>query len=137
MKLPQAKHTNQMTHSLATNIQKGLEAKNVQMDIYGKATIIGHKFKLHIEGYDKLLSGIGASASKLLDVMHKTCGENRDTLVRIPLREYMELRGMVDIKTAREQVKNDLKVLKGASIEYEGKANGNGTSLVYAGDMRR
>ena len=133
MKLPQGKHTNQIAHSLATNITKGLNAKTVQVDLYGKATITGYKFKLHIEGYDKLLSGIGASASKLLDVIHKTCWDNQDTLARIPLRDYMELRGMVDIKTAREQVKNDLKVLKGASIEYEGKVNGSWYFLSLCG----
>lgn len=127
MKLPQARHSNQMTHALATNIKKGLEAKTVQLDSYGTATITGPKFKLHIAGYLDLIKGVsGASAAKLLDIIHKTCWGTRDTLFKMPLRDYMELRGMADIKTAREQINGDLQVLKSVSVEYQGHGRDQG-----------
>lgn len=126
MKLPQAQHTNAAAYALATNIKRGIEAKTAQMDDYGKATIKGADFRLHIEGYDKLLSGANTSAVKLFDKIIMDCQANRDTLARIPLKEYMQLRDITNEKTAREQIKKDLQVLKAISMEYKGSGKERG-----------
>ena len=131
MKLPQDNHTNHLAHKLTTKI-KG----PAQLDLTGKATITSQDFRLYIEGYDKLVNGANTSAVKFFDAAVITCSRDRDPLARIPLKEYMELRGLKDEKEARKQIKADMEVLKAVKFEYKGtgKSRGDWLSLsLYGG----
>ena len=114
LKLPQGTHTNSLAHKLTTKIS------NQQLDSDGRGIITDKNFKLFIEGYDKLVNGANASAVKLFDAAVINCGKNRDALARIPLADYMELRGLKDEKEARKQIKCDMEVLKAVKFEYKG-----------------
>ena len=131
MKLPQDNHTNHLAHKLTTKIKDP-----AQLDLTGKATITSQDFRLYIEGYDKLVNGANTSAVKFFDAAVITCSRNRDPLARIPLKEYMELRGLKDEKEARKQIKADMEVLKSVKFEYKGtgKSRGDWLSLsLYGG----
>jgi len=132
MKLPQDNHTNHLAHKLTTKIKDP-----ARLDRYtGTATITSQDFRLYIEGYDKLVNGANTSAVKFFDAAVITCSKNRDPLARIPLKEYMELRGLKDEKEARKQIKADMEVLKAVKFEYKGsgKSRGDWLSLsLYGG----
>jgi hypothetical protein len=121
-KLPQAKHTNALTRNLTVK-------QPATIDLNGKATILDNDFKLYIEGFDKLVNGANTSAVKFFDAAVITCSKNRDPLARIPLKEYMELRGLKDEKEARKQIKADMEVLKAVKFEYKGTGKGRGDWL--------
>ena len=144
MKLPQDNHTNHLAHKLTTKIkdraqldligkdsaQLNLAGKDrAQLDLTGKATITSQDFRLYIEGYDKLVNGANTSAVKLFDAAVINCSKNRDPLARIPLKEYMELRGLKNEKEARKQIKADMEVLKSVKFEYKGRGKGRGDWL--------
>jgi hypothetical protein len=124
MKLPQGTHTNNLARNLTTKIKDP-----AQLDLTGKATITTKDFRLYIEGYDKLVNGANTSAVKFFDAAVITCSRNRDPLARIPLKEYMELRGLKDEKEARKQIKADMEVLKAVKFEYKGTGKGRGDWL--------
>ena len=131
MRLPQDNHTNHLAHKLTTKIKD-----RAQLDFNGKATITSQDFRLYIEGYDKLVNGANTSAVKFFDAAVITCSRDRDPLARIPLKEYMELRGLKDEKEARKQIKADMEVLKAVKFEYKGtgKSRGDWLSLsLYGG----
>ena len=87
--------------------------------------------KLSISGYSGLNNGINASAVMLLDCMMvvATMEGLRKTLVKLPLKDYMAMRGLSDIKSIREQVKRDLNALWRVSFEYRNKNKKQGTWL--------
>ncbi len=126
MKLPQDNHTNNLAHKLTTKVKVKDPA---QFDLTGKATITSQDFRLYIEGYDKLVNGANTSAVKFFDAAVITCSRNRDPLARIPLKKYMELRGLKDEKEARKQIKADMEVLKSVKFEYKGTGKGRGDWL--------
>lgn len=131
LKLPQAKHTNSLAHKLTTRIKEP-----AQLDFNGKGTILSKDFRLYIEGYDKLANGANTSAVKFFDAAVMTCSRNRDALARIPLIDYMELRGLKDEKEARKQIKSDMELLKAIKFDYKGtgKSRGDWLSLsLYGG----
>ena len=81
-----------------------------QLNLYGGAVITTEKdYKLFIEQYNELTNGVRPTAKMLLDalVIKLTESGRQDTLVQLPLSEYMEMRGLRDIKSVREQVKED------------------------------
>ena len=124
MRLPQDNHTNHLAHKLTTKIKD-----RAQLDLTGKATITSQDFRLYIEGYDKLVNGANTSAVKFFDAAVITCSKNRNPLASIPLKEYMELRGLKDEKEARKQIKADMEVLKSVKFEYKGTGKGRGDWL--------
>lgn len=93
-----------------------------QLDLLKNRTIEASDFKLFIRGYSELMNGIKASAAMLLDCLLIVATRNRlrDTLVILPLREYMHMRKLKDEKATREQVKNDMDALERVSFEYKG-----------------
>lgn len=95
----------------------------VQIDLYGNATITDKDFRLFISKYNELISGVRPTAFLLLDAIVITATESnkRETLIRLPLKEYMRLRGLKDIKETRKQVKEDLEALYNISISFTGK----------------
>jgi len=92
------------------------------LDIYGNAEIESTGFKLSIAGYTELANGINPSAAMLLDSLMITATQEgfASTLIRLPLKEYMEWRGLNHIKETRKQLKRDLDALDRISFEYKG-----------------
>ena len=130
LKLPQGNHMNNLAHKLAT--REIAMTKNLE----GTASIIDEDFKLYIKGYDKLTNGGHTSAVKLLDALVINCSRNQNSLAKIPLKKYMELRELKDEKEARKQIKNDMEVLKSIKFEYKGikKRKGDWLNLsLYGG----
>ncbi len=72
-------------------------------------------------------SGLRGSTHRLLEalVMYFTEGGSKDKTVAIPLREYMELCGLKDIKETRKQVRADLLMLRKMSITFTDKTTGD------------
>lgn len=98
-----------------------------QLNLYGGAVITSEKdYKLFIEQYNELTNGVRPTAKMLLDalVIKLTESGQQDTLVQLPLSDYMEMRGLKDIKSAREQVKEDIRALDRLRIEYREKQKG-------------
>lgn len=130
LKLPQATHTNNVAHKLA------VKKSEVKKDLIGNGSIISDNFKLYIEGYDKIANGANTSTVKLFDAFIMDCGKRQDSIAKIPLDEYMRLRGLKDEKEARKQIRNDIEVLKSIKFEFEGtgKRKGDWTNLsLYGG----
>jgi len=129
------------SHS-SNNLARKLTSKiidSAQMDLYGNGRIESKDFKLFIRGYAELVNGINTSASKLLDSLLITATANglNDTIVRLPLKEYMQMRNLKDEKETRKQVKRDIDALKRVSFEYvgQGKTKGNWLNVTLAGEI--
>lgn len=109
----------------SNNLQKKLTQRitdPTQINIYGHGEIITPDFKLFIRGYKELLNGVKQSAAMLLDSLMITATREglKSTLVKLPLREYMEMRGLRDEKSTRAQVKRDIDALERISFEFKG-----------------
>lgn len=117
-----------IAQSAATNaLAKQITVKitdAMQLDLSGNAEIIGPSLKLFILGYRNLIAkgGINQSAARLLDclVIIATTQGLQNTIIRLPLKEYMSMRGISDVKEARAQVNRDLDALWRVSFEYKG-----------------
>lgn len=127
LRMPQGSHVNSLTHKITTKI-----SDPAQLDINGRGTIESKNFKLYIEGYDKLVNGANTSAVKLFNAAIMNCKKNGGPLAQIPLKEYMELRGLKDEDKARKQIKNDMEVFKAIKFEYKHKRDWLSISL-YGG----
>lgn len=97
-----------------------------QLNLYGDGVIEEKDFKLFIEKYKDLAHGVKPTAKMLLDALAITATETnqRDTLVRLPLGQYMAWRGLQDVKEARKQVKDDIAALDKLRIEYRERRKG-------------
>jgi len=99
----------------------------VQLTLYGDAIIKDKDLQLFIRKYSELANGIKQSAMLLLDalVIKATEGRQGDPLVRLPLKEYMEMRGLKLTKgntdRTRGQVHEDLDALSRAFISFTDK----------------
>jgi hypothetical protein len=132
--LAQSKTSNALQKILTERI-----TSPAQLDLYGNAQIIGKDFKLFIDGYRELERGVSQSAARLLDCLMITATREglKDTLVKLPLREYMDMRGLRDEKAAREQAKQDVRALAGIRFEYKGtgKRRNAWISVALAGEV--
>jgi hypothetical protein len=124
--LVQGKASNKLQKKITERI-----AKPAQFDLYGHGSIIDHDFKLFIQGYKELENGVKQSAAMLLDsLMIKATNEGlKSTLITLPLREYMAMRGLRDEKETRAQVKQDINALERISFEYKGTGKHRGAWL--------
>lgn len=114
--------TNQLTKIKATK-------RNTEIDpITGTATITKGDFIVTIPHYDTL-TGLKTSTHQLLDAitLALTADPRKNPIVQLPLKDYMELRGLTDVKEARKQVKADLETLYNISIHCKpnGKSSDN------------
>ncbi|MCL2433198.1 MAG: hypothetical protein FWD16_01580 [Clostridia bacterium] len=102
-----------------------------QFDLYGDGHIDESDFRLFIKGYRELVNGVKQSAAMLLDSLMITATENglEDTLVTLPLKRYMQMRGLSDEKEIRKQVKGDIDALERISFEYKGVGKQRGAWL--------
>lgn len=115
--IAQSRSSNTLARKLTTKI-----VDELQIDLFGTGLIETPDFKLSVRGYNELKSGINVSAAKLLDVLviKSTTVGLSDTLVRMPLKEFMEMRGLKDEKEARKQIKRDMDALDRVQFDYKG-----------------
>ena len=102
---------------------RAVEGKTATIDaVTGTATITRGNFSVTIPNYEKL-SGLKTSTYQLLDAITVAFTETgaKSPTVIIPLSAYMERRGLKDRKEAKSKVKEDLEVLRQASITGEEK----------------
>ena len=124
-----------LAQSHASNrLQKQMTMKlnnSTQIDLYGNGSLIGNDFKLFIKGYAELLNGVKQSAAMLLDglMIKATEAGLQDTMVTLPLKEYMAMRDLKDEKEARKQIKEDLAAIERISFEYKGIGKNKGVWL--------
>ena len=117
-----------LAQSAASNkLQKKLTERitnPAQLDFFGAGHIESKDFKLHIHLYDKLPNGVNQSAARLLDslMIQATSEGLKDTLINLPLKDYMTMRDLSDEKTTRAQIKEDIFALEHTSFEYRGTA---------------
>ncbi len=93
-----------------------------QLSMFGSAEFSDDTFKLSISHYRELKKGISVSALKLLDILviKATNSFLSDPLVKLPLKEFMGMRGLKDEKEARKQIKRDMEALDRVKFEYKG-----------------
>ena len=98
--------------------------------MFGNAVIEKNGFKVFIDQFDQLKNGVRPTAQQLLDALlieatesSKNPEESEDTLVTLPLKKYMQMRGLFDEKHARSQVKEDLNSLAKLRIYFAEKNN--------------
>lgn len=97
--------------------------KNTQINrITGNATVTQGNLSIFIPNYDKL-TGIKTTTHQLLDALTVALTESgiKSQVVTMPLIEYMEKRGLKDIKEARKQVTEDLEILYNETISFKGE----------------
>ena len=77
--------------------------------------------EIFIENYRELEKGVRLTAKMLLDaIVIKATEENQNgNKITLPLDEYMNMRGLKDKKSAREQVKEDLDALYKISMNFK------------------
>jgi hypothetical protein len=124
--------TSNLLHKNLTKRSDNLE----QTDRLGLRTIETSDFKLFIDEYFdeikmKNSSAISPSAAILLDclMIKATEMQLKTTLIVLPLREYMDMRGLSDIKATREQVNRDITALESISFAYKGTGKRSGAWL--------
>lgn len=130
-------HQGKATNALA-RINKTV-TDPAQIDLYGNVTITKTDFKLFISKYNELTGGVKQTSMRLLDALVEAVAETgqREPLVKIPLADYMEKRGLKDVKEARRQVKSDMEALTRLKMEFKekghGKAQGDFLTVTLAG----
>ena len=124
--LAQSHSSNKLSKKLTERM-----ADPAQFDLYGNGSITEKDFRLFIKGYAELVSGVKQSAAMLLDSLMITATENglQDTLVKLPLRQYMDMRELSDEKEIRKQIKSDIDALERISFEYKGIGKQRGAWL--------
>ena len=118
-------HQGKATNTLAR--MKKTITDPAQIDLYGNVTITKTDFKLFISQYAELTGGVKQTSMRLLDALVEAVAETgqREPLVKIPLADYMEKRGLKDVKEARRQVKADMEALTRLKMEFKEKRHGN------------
>jgi len=121
--LVQSANTNQLQKKLTEKI-----VDPAQLDLYGHGHIFSKDFRLHIHLYNELQHGVSQSTAQLLDALMITATREglKDTLIKLPLKEYMYMRDLSDEKETRAQVKRDLDALTRIKFEYKGTGKQRG-----------
>lgn len=113
----QGPSTNNLT-KLRADKKKGLKLN----PICDEANIKKGSFILTIPNYSKI-KGLKTSTHQLLDALTIKLTETGalSPKVVLPLSEYMSRRGLKDRKEAKQQAKNDMQILRTASLTWEEK----------------
>jgi hypothetical protein len=124
--LAQSHTSNKLSKKLTERI-----AEPAQFDIYGNGSTTEKDFRLFVKGYRELVNGVNETAARLLDSLMITATRNglQNTLVTLPIKEYLDMRGLKDEKEIRRQVKNDIEALERISFEYKGTGKNKGAWL--------
>lgn len=145
--IPKQREFSTIRQGNATNTMTKLRAvlgENTTIDdVTGDAHITKGNFTLTIPKYMEL-NGLKTTTSQLFDIITIACTESgsKSPTVIIPLSTYMELRGLKDRKEAKNQVKNDMEILRRASITGEEKKGKNTQrykfiNIADSGEVRR
>ena len=85
-------------------------------------------------------TGLRQSVYQLLDILLEvyTNSGGHSEMITIPLKDYMERRGLKDEKSARQQIKEDLNTLENIKMTFTQKLRGgkNGTSYFDVGILQ-
>lgn len=124
--LAQGQASNKLSKKLTERM-----AGTTQIDIYGNGRIIEKDFRLFVKSYNELINGVPETAARLLDSLMISATRNglQNTLVTLPIKEYLDMRGLKDEKEIREQVKGDIDALERISFEYKGTGKNQGAWL--------
>ena len=119
------KKYHKMLQSQAINAISTVRTRNLpeyHVNLIGNAEIkVDDNFMLKISNYNKLKKGVPTSAYMLFDcfIIQFTEQPVKSAKILLPLKKYMEMRGLSDNKSAREQVVRDMAALE--LIKYEAK----------------
>jgi hypothetical protein len=105
-------------------IYKGINSP-AQIDLFtGEGTVEEKGQKIYFKDYEDLIGKIGPTAKLLYIALSIEVANSNSNAIRLPLDKYMEMRGLKDKKTARKQVKEDLKTLASIRVEFKEKRKG-------------
>ena len=112
----QGKATNQLTKISNSD-------NNTDINLNGEARIKDGEITVFIDNYTNLTRGLSPTTYRLLDALTVSFTESgaADTLITIPLKNYMEKCNIKDPKTARKQVNEELNTLYNISLEWKEK----------------
>ncbi|MBQ8691529.1 MAG: hypothetical protein IJ520_00170 [Synergistaceae bacterium] len=121
-----------MRQGVLTNTLTQLKSnsKNIELNkMTGTATMKRGNLTVSFEKFSEII-GLRTSTHKLLDALMIEFTETggRDTEITLPLKKYMELRGLKNERSAREQVEADLETLFNAKITFTEKLRGKKTA---------
>ncbi len=107
-------------------IRTRTDKKNKGMLDMDKMLIIKEpNYNIFISEFEKLKGGLRDTGKILLDtlVMSLTESGKDDTMVMLPLDEYMSLRNLRNKKEARKQIKADLEAISNLTMKFREKKN--------------
>ena len=122
----QGKATNQLT-------KVSDKGRNTRVnDITKEAKIEQGEITVFIDKYTEATSKLSPTTYRLLDALTVKFTDTgaSNTLIQLPLNEYMDRCGLKDVKTARKQVKDELDRLYALSITWSDKVNGKQADFV-------
>ena len=125
-----------MQQGIATNKLSKIKSreKDVKIDpVTGTGIMTWDDFTVAMKNF-KEIAGFRTSTHKLLDALMIEFTETggKDTKITLSLKKLMELRGLKNEKSARQQTEEDLETLYNASISFNQKSKGRKDFL----DMR-
>lgn len=99
-----------------------------EITLSGLAKFNRGDFMLTVKDYMKT-AGVRTSVHQLFDVLCEalTRGGVQNPIVKIPLRDFMDLRGLKDEKSARQQIKDDLLTLSHFHMTFTERRRGKPT----------
>lgn len=106
------------------------------LDTYNdKLTIEKPNYKIFISNFEQLQNGVRDTAKMLLDAMVMTLTESgkKDGTVILPLKDYMSLRNLKNVKEARKQIRMDSEAIFNLSIDHKKEIQGK---YVNTGQIR-
>ena len=124
-----------ITNSLAKINTKATDSINLN-PITGAATAKNGDLSILIEHFDELTRGLETSTHQLFDFLIRqfTHSGGQSPLIQIPLKEYMDKRGLKDEKEARRQVNADLETLRNIKLTFTDKKAGYVDTYLFGGE---
>ena len=116
-----------MHQGQATNlITKGINSRIQVNQITGNGVVLIEEKIFTFLDYKDNIEKISSTAKQLFIALciQATRGQKNESTVRLPLEEYMKMRGLSNRKGAMRQVRADLKILTKIHIAFEEKKNG-------------
>ena len=112
-------------NAASNQLARAMTIKLDNIDRFGHGQLTVKGFCLSFKNYRHYINTngpVGVSAAKLLDVLliQATADGLNNTLVTLPLKEYMSMRRLKNEDQTRQQAKRDIDALKSISYKYEG-----------------
>ena len=118
-----------------TNLLPTIQTKNQKAGGQRNVSISKSNYKFTIKEYDELKNGIPTYVYQFFDclLLHFTSTGSKSAQIRLPLKDYMEMRGLKNIKEARQNVLDSMSILK--KIEYNVFENTRGKKPKWSGTI--